>query len=356
MLLRGQAKAAPVGDLSKWSEALTTAETGRVPPGRGRALGGVSSPDWKHYRPTSRTRAGRGRPRAAEADRDRKFLERLMMIELEVRTRSELGAKWADSAYFAAFREFGIDLEKVDPTEAGRFLASRSALRNWPTTSATGSYKLNMFRTRKERQIRLIKMADVADPDPWRSKIRKQLTGSDYETARQMARDEKTISAQPVSGLLLLASDLSESSYFEGGGAITRGLLQKAWRLQPDSFLVCNALGLYRGYAEDLGNEDLNVRFCTSAVALRPDSALAHSRLANELVTLYEIEPEFWDSIVLPSVSERLQEAIREFREAVRLRPEVGSFHRDLGCALFLTEGGHDEAVRGISQVDEARS
>ena len=83
-----------------------------------------------------------------------------------------------------------------------------------------------------------------------------------------MATDEGSISTQPACGLLLLAEVLTESPYFKGGGAITRRLLQRAWRLQPDSFLVCNVLASYRGY-EDLGYENLGVRFCTAAVSLR---------------------------------------------------------------------------------------
>ncbi len=169
--------------------------------------------------------------------------------------------------------------------------------------------------------------------------------GSDYKTVREMASDEKTLSSQPANGLLLLASVLMESPYFKGGGTVTRRLLQKAWRLQPDSFLVCNTLGSSRRYAEDLGNKDLNVRFCTAAVALRPESASAHNLLAKELVTLHYPQPEFRERIVLQSVSERLPEAIAELTKAVRLNPEVGSFHRDLGCALFLIEDVYGEAV-----------
>jgi serine/threonine-protein kinase len=344
ILLRGQAKMAAVGDLSNWSDAVATARQAAV-------LLNTGEPD-KALRDRVDSLVAvllreqrEATDRAAEVDRDRRFLERLAMIQFEGRER---GARWADLAYLAGFRGFGIDLEMVDPAEAGRFLANRSV----PTELAYYLFdwvlQLQYVPNTKERQARLIETADIADSDPWRIKIRKHIMGPDYETIRQMASDEKALSAQPASGLLLLASVLYESPYFEGGGAIIRRVLQRAWRLQPDNFLVCNTLGSYIGYADDLGNEDFNVRFCTAAVALRPGSALAHYRLANMLVTLPELglsEPQFRDRIALPSISERLQEAVAELREAVRLRPEVGSFHRDLGCALFLTENGHGDAV-----------
>ena len=71
---------------------------------------------------------------AAELDRDRRFLERLERIRLErfVKGKSFVKgedkkaktgeAKKTDGEYATAFREFGIDIDKLDPAEAGRLL------------------------------------------------------------------------------------------------------------------------------------------------------------------------------------------------------------------------------------------
>ena len=162
------------------------------------------------------------------------------------------------------------------------------------------------------------------------------------------------MSEQPVTGLLLLASVLSEAPFVEGidGGAIQRRLLKKVWRSKPDSFLVCNQLGSYVGYSDDRGDKDLDVRFCTAAVALRPNNALAHNRLGNALVTLYHAEPIFAGRARLTSDldRDRHDEAIAELREAVRLRPDVSTFHGDLGCALLLVE----EVREAVAEYREA--
>ena len=41
----------------------------------------------------------------------------------------------------------------------------------------------------------------------------------------------------------------------------------------------------------------------------------------------------------------KLDEAIREFREAIRLNPEYAEAHYDLGAALFELDNGVDEAL-----------
>ncbi len=88
-VLRGQAQAANFGDMSKWTDAVATVHQAGVLLGAGEPdnalrdrVDGLLAVVQREQREASH--------RAAELDRDRTFLERLAMIELEVRTRNEL--------------------------------------------------------------------------------------------------------------------------------------------------------------------------------------------------------------------------------------------------------------------------
>ena len=69
------------------------------------------------------------------------------------------------------------------------------------------------------------------------------------------------------------------------------------------------------------------MRHLTAAVAVRPGSAMAHTRLGIALAT-----------------QGKLDEAIAEFREAIRLKPDDAAAHYNLGNALH-DHGKLDEAI-----------
>jgi hypothetical protein len=120
ILLRGQAKAAPVGDLGKWSEAYALAKQARALLLAGEPSAALQSRVEALLAEIEREQADAAH-RAAEATRDRRFLDRLEAIRVE---RFEQGARWVpdvtDASYTNAFREFGIDIDRLDPAEAGR--------------------------------------------------------------------------------------------------------------------------------------------------------------------------------------------------------------------------------------------
>ena len=115
-VLRGQAEAGNFGDMSKWTDAVATVHQAGVLLGAGEPdedalrdrVDGLLAVVQREQREASH--------RTAELDRDRTFLERFRaIIELEVRTRNELGSQWLDSAFLAAFQGFGIDLDTAEP-------------------------------------------------------------------------------------------------------------------------------------------------------------------------------------------------------------------------------------------------
>jgi serine/threonine-protein kinase len=122
--LRGQAQQAATGDLARWSEALGAARQAQALLNQGEADAALRNRVTVALADLEREQRA-AQQRAVELERDRKFLDELEMIR---GSRSEhWDPKRTDSEYGDAFRRFGIDLDQLDPKEAGRRLANRSA-------------------------------------------------------------------------------------------------------------------------------------------------------------------------------------------------------------------------------------
>jgi Flp pilus assembly protein TadD len=111
----------------------------------------------------------------------------------------------------------------------------------------------------------------------------------------------------------------------------TRGqaemLLREAQRRRPNDFWINEDLCWFFAVIQRSHPEEA-VRFAAAAVALRPQSPGAHLNLGNALA----------DS------TGRLDEAIAEYREAIRLNQNWAEPHENLGHALRL-KGQLDEAI-----------
>ena len=134
-LLWGQASAAPIGEPGRWDEAISAArraegllaggEAGEAV--RGRVLALLSG--LKQERAEAKTKAD-------ELRRDRELLARLESIYGGMSINPKFDRADADLA--AAFRDFGVDVDRLDPTEAGRRLRDRWRRRSWRSTSIAG--------------------------------------------------------------------------------------------------------------------------------------------------------------------------------------------------------------------------
>jgi tetratricopeptide (TPR) repeat protein len=330
-LLRGQAKAAAVGDLSKWPEAITAANKARDLLATGESNAALRERVETILALVKQDQTA-AIARAIEVDRDRKFLERLE----DIRVSRYDGFDWiaVDKAYSAAFREFGIDPDQLDPNDAGRRLSQRSNpvemtfyLDDWALVRCYSNE--GQKPNRESFRRRLIQTAKVADPHPWRNALRELIESGDGDALKRLAKDEKALEGQEARSLLLLAWGLWTDMKDE----LRTKILMRAWRLRPNDFLICSELALY----QDVG-------FSTAAVALRPDRASTHYHLAHALLPSDMLGYVIPDERP-PTVPENLDEAIAEYREALRIRPDVEVFHRDLAHALFYKEGSQDEAV-----------
>jgi hypothetical protein len=232
-LLWGQARSATEGDLSKWSEALSAAKRAEGLLAGGGADAAIHTRAQAVLTGLKKEQAA-ARARAAEAERERALLSRLEAIRAN---RSEhWDPKQTDREYASAFREFGLDLDQLDPQEVGKRLAA------WPASVELATFLDDWASVRRDPRAkldegswqRLVAAARAVDPDPWRDALRVQIGRKDQAVLRRLADDVKALEGQAAPSLVLMAMTLSKA----GDRGRAAAVLERAWRLRPDDFWV----------------------------------------------------------------------------------------------------------------------
>ncbi len=353
--IHGQAQET-AGDLSKWSAAVSAARQARDLVAAGEADETLRGRVAAVLAGLEREQAAAERS-VAEVERDRKVLGELEAIRA---TRSEhWDEKRTDAEYAEAFRRIGIDLDQLEPEEAGRQIARRSRsvelasfLDDW---AAIHRYVGEGKDDSPWR--RLLVAARVADPDPWRAALRERIGRNERAALDRLADDVEDLDVQPASSLILLAATLND----QGDSERTERVLRRAWRSAPDDFWVNHALGyLFSREGPSLHPEE-GTRFYSAAVAIRPRSWAAHYNLGRTLGQQGKLDQaiaEYQMALRLkPDYAEahnnlgnilrdqgRLEESIAAFRAALGVRPDFSDAHNNIGNALNL-QGKLDEAI-----------
>ncbi len=341
-LLRGQAKAAPVDDLSKWTEAVAAANQARSSLDAGEPTIDLRA-RVVQLRATIEQEQADASDRAKGAERDRKFLERLEIIwnstAANITNEDVRNFRKIDSDYSTAFREFGIDPDHLDPKDAGRLLGERT--RPLEIALSLDNWVLNRRSARDEKDKgswrRLIATARATDPDPWREELRKLIEGGSHEAVRRLAADQEELAAQQARSLYLLAKVLEVPRNDRDDDAREESfkVLKRAWRLSPGDYQICHALSAARD----------RLRYATAAVAANPLSAHAHAALAEALVPILASTSTAWMGKLPRPIwgfdpelvnAEDLNDAIAEYREAIRIDPTLAYVRRNLGNVLML--------------------
>ncbi len=181
-LIWGKARGAAISNLTAWTEAVSAAETAKKllaatieadPSFRDRVVTLVNGVKAEQKAAVERS---------IEADRDTALIERLESARrVDIKSSIDI-----DKFYATAFREFGIDLDQLDPTEAGQRLAKRLKakelsyyLDDWAIFRAERDPELVMMgdivqdrgKALDKRVKRVVDVAVVADPDPWRNQL-----------------------------------------------------------------------------------------------------------------------------------------------------------------------------------------
>jgi len=282
-----------VGDLSKWGEAITAASQAKASLQPGEPTAPLRARVVQLLDTLEREQAEASRL-ATEKDKDRKLFERLEAIRFEFADKDASQSGFADNntaaktdaAYATAFRKFGIDVDQLDPTEAGRLFRERSQPREF--ASRLDAWALirkaakDTFGTVDASWKRLIAVAQTTDDDAWRNSVRSLIGRADHPAVRRLAADENELAKQPARSLYLLAEVLEDTRGSLGSSQPylkeSIEILKRAWRLAPNDYQICRKLSV-----ESTGEID-RIRFATAAVVAAPDSPISRQTLANALM------------------------------------------------------------------------
>jgi tetratricopeptide (TPR) repeat protein len=243
-------------------------------------------------------------------------------LQLTAVKRGHFDLELADRLYADAFEKAGLDVEALPVDEAAQRIRESSVAAEVAATLVHWALIRRTFRRPTDTSWKvLLRVAQAADPDEWRIRVRRAIELEDRRTLVELARSEEVSRQTPLS-LVLLARILLNTGAFEPAEV----LLRQTRHRHPGDFWVNNDLAQTLILARPARWKDA-IPFYAAAVASRPDSPGAHLNLG-----------------VAFTECGRLGEAIAEFREAIRLKKDYAEAHFNLGNAL-RDKGDVDGAI-----------
>jgi serine/threonine protein kinase/Flp pilus assembly protein TadD len=321
-------EAASLGQEEKWPEALSA--VGRA---RGALAGvGAGPGPWRQIEELGK-----------DLEMGRRLEEaRLRMEEPDREGRFNLEA--SDAAYAAAFGEYGLDVQRLDPREAAERILGRSIQPQ--LVGALDDWALLRRQLKGEGWRRLVAIARVANPDRWRDRLRDALEAQDPKALEELAAAAPA-GEWPATTLVLLAR-LSQGTPVDERVV---GLLRQARQRHPADFWINQELASLLRRLRPPRTEEA-IRYLTAAVALRPHNPGVHVKLGNLLRDQGDLEgaiAECQEAIRLrkdyapahhllaKALNDKglLDQAVAASREAIRLNKDDAEAHCDLGNALW---------------------
>ncbi len=279
---------------------------------------------------------------------------------------------WADAAYAEKFRDYGIDVDALEPGEAAACIRARSIWHE--LTVALDSWAIlrrDLPGVTDASWKRLLAVARAADPDPWRNQIREAIKLQQTEVVRELARSDK-VKDLPLETLVLLVDVAGrEGTYKE---AELMAVLRLAQRKFPGDFWVNFKLAYAYDFAPPPYQQfDEAIRFYTAALAARPRNApthmylgmalLHHGKFEEALARLqcaHELNPEdaacrntlAWHLATCPKPGFRdPSQAMGLASKAVELAPAKPAYWNTLGVAQYRAGSWH-QAIRSLEKAE----
>jgi len=267
--------------------------------------------------------AAAAREAAARAEKDRRMAARLDEIRIRSGDQDQLDHRQRDLDYANAFREYGIDVETLDPGQAAeRIRASRmtaalvNALDLWTST------RRRYLGRENPGWRRLYQMAEAVDTDPVRRKIRRATHDRDVQALQAIAHS-KRMEERPVDEILRVAMALRAVDDLEGAVKLLQAAVRKH---AGGDFWVHYMLSICL-YDLKPPRLDAAVQHGWAAVAIRPESANAWNTLG-----------------VAQKASGRTDRAIESFERALEINgrcvPAVCSL-----AQTYIEKGESDRAI-----------
>jgi serine/threonine-protein kinase len=261
----------------------------------------------------------------------------------------------AERRYVELFARRGLGSDTEDPAVvAGR--VRESAVRE-QLVAALDDWAFNATRDLR-RANWLLAVARLADPHPWRDRVRDPALWKNREKARELLTGATPEDLSPQLAIALCGR-------LEARQAIE--LLQRVRRSHRDDFFVnLDLSGLVTRT-----NPDEGLLYAEVAVASRPTVAVAHNNLATALLRkgpsaldealacigkALELDPRYaiahLNRGVILSAKGHVDEAIACYRQALALDPGLAQAHNNLGL-ISRRQGKLDEAIACFRQALE---
>jgi serine/threonine-protein kinase len=349
------------GDLAAWREALAAVRHAEELLAEGTGTAELKR-RVRELKADLQAEERAARAAAARAARDRRMVRRLAAIRLKAHALQGdlLTTTPADAQYRQAFRDYGIDVDRLGVAQAAARIRAQAiqgdlvaALDDW-AIARFAKGKLLKGKDWRTRWRRLLAVARAADPNPWRRRLRRALAQRDQQTIRRLGARAR-VDRLPVQSANLLAMALVNAGDLEGALAV----LQQAQRRYPGDFWINFDLAHALMLAQP-PRWGMAARYLTVALAFKP-----HAMIYKDLGAVLGNLGDYGGAIAASRKALRLQpgdagayanlglayfhqgdlrRAARALGEAVRRRPRSALFHNSLGV-VRAAQGDQARAV-----------
>src|SRR5262249_35804155 len=140
--------------------------------------------------------------------------------------------------YYKSFRNYGIDLEALEPAQAGELIRAQAIHQELLAALDHWARLLTEPTTEKETWKRLLQIARQADTDSWRNQVRRAVEQGDVEALKALTRSDQVKDLPPPT-LGLFAWTLRQLRATHEA----RELLREAQRHHPGDYWINYDLG-----------------------------------------------------------------------------------------------------------------
>jgi tetratricopeptide (TPR) repeat protein len=234
---------------------------------------------------------------------------------------------FVDRRFGEIFRKSNLDVEGGSAEEAAtRIGASTVVLELASFLDEWAMLRRAVNPQDEPRWQRLLRVAQTADPDAWRTQVRDALARRDQEALKRLTASDQALQLPPWT-LNVVARVLAR----QGARQRAEALLRKAQQRYPDDFWLNHLIFQVIVLQDDPPRGEIRfaeaIPFLRVCVALRPQSPGARLNLGRALEDMGDLDG-----------------AIAEYREAIRLKNDYVDAYINLGGAL-RTNGDVDEAM-----------
>ena len=260
--------------MTRWIEATQAAERAEALINRGEV-----EPNLRRQVRDLASTVGRERGLAEAASKDRRMAERVAEIHADIAVHFDI--KRTEEEYAAAFREYGVDVDNLDPVDAGTRLGASPVAAELANALDQWTFLRRGPLRDAEGARHLVDVAKATDPDPWRNRLRDTLADAETDRGRGLDALQRLAATAdperlPEASVTRLAFALSSM----GKREMAIDLLRRTQRYHPDDYWVNSDLATQLAHA---GRPDEAVRFYSIALAIRPQSDRALQVLGEAL-------------------------------------------------------------------------